>query len=131
MQYVPYNTMQYNTLQYNTYHTIQYNAMQYSFREDLTTIHPEIPMPPDLQIVCICFFLKSLKLCFYSWYHESTFEFHSFSFFVFCFFFLLHVAISDSVQCLPYLGFVPGPTRSVPLVVIWSLQSPLVPWVKA
>ena len=33
-----------------------------------------------------------------------------FVFFVFSFFF--HVAISDSVQWLPYLGFVPGPTRT-------------------
>ena len=30
----------------------------------------------------------------------------------FSFFFFLHVAISDSVQWLPYLGFVPGPTRT-------------------
>ena len=28
------------------------------------------------------------------------------------FFFFFHVAISDSVQWLPYLGFVPGPTRT-------------------
>ena len=27
-------------------------------------------------------------------------------------FFFFHVAISDSVQWLPYLGFVPGPTRT-------------------
>ena len=32
--------------------------------------------------------------------------------FLFSFFFFLHVAISDSVQWLPYLGFVPGPTRT-------------------
>ena len=31
--------------------------------------------------------------------------------FLFSFFFF-HVAISDSVQWLPYLGFVPGPTRT-------------------
>ena len=30
----------------------------------------------------------------------------------FSFFFFFHVAISDSVQWLPYLGFVPGPTRT-------------------
>ena len=42
---------------------------------------------------------------FYSWYHESRFGFHFF-------FFFFHVAISDSVQWLPYLGFVPGPTRT-------------------
>ena len=30
----------------------------------------------------------------------------------FSFFFFLHVEISDSVQWLPYLGFVPGPTRT-------------------
>ena len=51
-------------------------------------------------------------MAFYSWYHESTFGFHFFFFFLFSFFFFLHVAISDFVQWLPYLGFVPGPTRT-------------------
>ena len=51
--------------------------------------------------------LSVLKLSIYSWNHESTFGFHFFFFFSF---FFLHVAISDSVRWLPYLGFVPGPT---------------------
>ena len=33
-------------------------------------------------------------------------------FFFFYFFFFFNVAISDSVKWLPYLGFVPGPTRT-------------------
>ena len=45
-----------------------------------------------------------LSATYYSWYHESKFGFD--------FFFFSHVAISDSVQWLPYLGFVPGPTRT-------------------
>ena len=52
-------------------------------------------------LVCVFCLIKALN---YSWYHESTFGFD--------FFFFFHVAISDSVQWLPYLGFVPGPTRT-------------------
>ena len=53
-------------------------------------------------------FLDRPPFPFYSWYHESRFGFDFFFFFLFFF----HVAISDSVQWLPYLGFVPGPTRT-------------------
>ena len=55
----------------------------------------------------ISFFTKIKRRngVYYLWYHESTFGFHFF-------FFFLDVEISDSVQWLPYLGFVPGPTRT-------------------